>query len=204
VATAYLFKGDMNQALEYAKLAVEKGRTVAVKVWAQAALGFVWCRGGEVKKGIESTDEVLRVLRIGDHVPSELLYVLVLGEAYFLDGQYENARRNAQELLEIAQRCPAPWYLGCAHRLLGEIALETNPQEAPPHFDKAISVFQEIKAENELGLAYSGMGRFHKRQGNLEQARENLTKALEIFERLGTLIEPEKVRKELAELPESG
>jgi hypothetical protein len=34
-----------------------------------------------------------------------------------------------------------------------------------------------------------------------QKAREYLTKALEIFERLGTLIEPDKVRKELAELP---
>jgi hypothetical protein len=33
------------------------------------------------------------------------------------------------------------------------------------------------------------------------QAREYLTKAQEIFERLGTLIEPDKIRKELAELP---
>jgi len=33
-------------------------------------------------------------------------------------------------------------------------------------------------------------------------AREYLTKALEIFERLGTLIEPDKVREELAELPQ--
>jgi len=31
-------------------------------------------------------------------------------------------------------------------------------------------------------------------------AREYLAKALEIFERLGTLIEPDKVRKELVEL----
>ncbi len=29
-------------------------------------------------------------------------------------------------------------------------------------------------------------------------------KALEIFERLGTLIEPDKVRKELADLPQEG
>jgi hypothetical protein len=49
--------------------------------------------------------------------------------------------------------------------------------------------------------AYSGMGRFHKHQGNTAQAREYLTDALEIFERLGTLIEPDKVRKELADLP---
>jgi hypothetical protein len=33
------------------------------------------------------------------------------------------------------------------------------------------------------------------------EARRYLTDALEIFERLGTLLEPDKVRKELAELP---
>jgi flagellin-specific chaperone FliS len=48
------------------------------------------------------------------------------------------------------------------------------------------------------------MGRYHKQQENVEQAREYLTKALEIFERLGTLIEPDKMREELAELPVAG
>jgi len=86
--------------------------------------------------------------------------------------------------------------------LLGEIELRSKPDEAAPHFEKAISIFQEVKAENELALAYSGMGRYYKQQGNMEQAREYLTKALEIFERLGTLIEPDKVRQELADLPQ--
>jgi tetratricopeptide (TPR) repeat protein len=80
--------------------------------------------------------------------------------------------------------------------------MNENPAESRTHFEKAISIFQEIKAENELALAYSGMGRYHKQEGNTEQAREYLTKALEGFERLGTLIEPDKVRKELAELPQ--
>ena len=59
---------------------------------------------------------------------------------------------------------------------------------------------KEIKAENELALAYLGMDRYHKQQGSVEEAREYLTKALEIFERLGTLIEPDKVREELVDL----
>jgi hypothetical protein len=46
------------------------------------------------------------------------------------------------------------------------------------------------------------MGRFYKQQGNVEEARKYLIDTLEIFERLGTLIEPDKVRKELAELPQ--
>ena len=64
----------------------------------------------------------------------------------------------------------------------------------------AALVATDMLSENELARAYSGMGRYHKQQGNVEEAREYLTKALEIFERLGTLIEPDTVREELADL----
>jgi tetratricopeptide (TPR) repeat protein len=84
---------------------------------------------------------------------------------------------------------------------LGEIALKANPARAVSHFEKSIAVLQEIKAENDLALAYAGYGRLQKQQNQFAQAREYLMKALEIFERLGTLIEPDKVREILAELP---
>ena len=61
--------------------------------------------------------------------------------------------------------------------------------------------FSEIKAENELALAYAGFGRLQKKQGEIARARHYLTKALEIFERLGTPSEPDKVREELTSLP---
>jgi flagellin-specific chaperone FliS len=50
-------------------------------------------------------------------------------------------------------------------------------------------------------LAYAGYGRLQKQQGQFAHAREYLTKALQIFERLDTLIEPDKVWEILAELP---
>jgi tetratricopeptide (TPR) repeat protein len=94
------------------------------------------------------------------------------------------------------------YYVGWAHRFLGEIALKVDPARAVSYFEKSIAVFQEIKAENDVALAYVGYGRLQKQQGQFAQAREYLTKALEIFERLVTLIEPDKVKKILAELPE--
>jgi tetratricopeptide (TPR) repeat protein len=104
--------------------------------------------------------------------------------------------------LEIADRSGARYFVGFAHRLLGEIDLKTNPAQAAFHFEKIMAVLQEIKAENELALAYAGYGRYYKQKGQIVQAHEYLTKALEIFERLGTLIESDKIREELAELPE--
>jgi tetratricopeptide (TPR) repeat protein len=97
------------------------------------------------------------------------------------------------------------FHVGCAHRLLGEIALTINPaQEEEPlaaaHFEDSIAVLEEINAENELALAFAGYGRLHRQQGNVAQARDYLTRALEIFDRLGTLIEPDRVRRESAEL----
>jgi len=54
-----------------------------------------------------------------------------------------------------------------------------------------------------LALAYAGCGRLYRQQGNAARARAHLTRAVEIFERLGTLIELQRVRQTLAEVPES-
>ena len=98
------------------------------------------------------------------------------------------------------------FHIGAAHRLLGEIALTTNPAQgkeplAAPHFEYSIAILHQIHAENELALAYAGYGRLHQQQGHVTPARDYLTRALGIFERLGTLGEPDKVRQALAELP---
>ena len=116
--------------------------------------------------------------------------------------RFNQCAQTLEEGLEIANRCGARYYVGSAQRLLGEIVLKTNPTEAATHFEKSIAVLREIKAENELALAFAGYGRLHKQQNQIAQAREHLMKALEIFERLGTLIEPDRVREELAGLPE--
>jgi len=126
---------------------------------------------------------------------------VLIGEAYWLTGKYEDAELNLAEGLKLAEEFGMKCLVGLAHRLLGEVALNTDRAEATPHFEKSIKILQQIKAQNELALAYAGYGRCHKQKGNTAQAREYLTKALEIFERLGTLIEPDKVRQELAELP---
>ena len=204
LSIVYSWKGDLARAVEYGELAVEKAPTPADKAWAQRSLGWALCRAGEPNRGIELLTTVLSIIRAGRFVSVEPPLMCFLGEGYWLAGEDEKARQTLEKGLEMAERYGVRYEIGFAHRLLGEISLKNNPDQAAPHFEKASSICKEIKAENELALAYSGMGRFHKQQGNTEQAREYLTKALEIFERLGTLIEPEKVKKELGELAADG
>jgi tetratricopeptide (TPR) repeat protein len=202
LSLAHTSKGDLARAIEYGELMFQKASTPADKAWAQRVLGWSLCRAGETNRGIELLTAALPIFQAGRWMPAVIPTSCTLGEGYWLAGEEEKARQTLEELLEIVARCGARYYLGWAERLLGEVALKTNPAQAAPHFEKSIAILQEIKAENELALAYAGYGRFHKQQGHLAEAQEYLTKALEIFERLGTLIEPDKVREALAELPE--
>jgi tetratricopeptide (TPR) repeat protein len=202
LSIVHSWKGELARAVEYGELAVQKAPTPGDKAWAQRSLGWAWCRAGEPNRGIELLTEVLSIFRAGRFIPTEIPLTCFLGEGFWLAGEDDKARQTLEEGLEMAERYGVRYYAGFAQRLLGEIALKTNPAQATRHFEKSIAIFREIKAENELAMAYAGYGRLHKKQGEIARAREYLTKALEIFERLGTLIEPDKVREELAGLPE--
>ncbi len=138
----------------------------------------------------------------GRFMPCAIPLMCHLGEGHWLAGENDKARQTLEEALKITERCGARYYSAFAQRLMGEIALQTNLAQAVPHLEKSIAICKEIKAENELALAFAGYGRFLKQQGQIARAREYLSKALEIFERLGTLIEPDKVKENLEGLTE--
>ena len=92
-------------------------------------------------------------------------------------------------------------------RLLAEIALKTDASEhgvepAAARLEESLGVLREIGAENELALAHVTGGRLCVRQGRRAEAREHLRRALETFERLGTIQGPDEARGMLAELEE--
>jgi len=203
LSISYTLRGDLARAVECGELAAEKAPTPVDKAFAQRSLGWAWCRSGETTRGIEFLTTVLPILRAGRFIPTEIPLMCFLGEGYWMAGEKDKARQTLEKGLEMAERYGARYELGFAHRLLGEISLKNNPAEAAPRFEKSIAIFQEIKAENELAMAYAGYGRLHKKQGEITRAREYLAKAMEIFERLATPIEPNKVREVLAKLPEA-
>jgi len=202
LSMAYTWRGDLGRGVEYGELALQKAVTPADKSWTGRGLGWALCRAGETNRGIELLGAAVGIVQASGHMPSKIPTACILGAGYWLAGKDDKARQTLEEGLEMADRCGARYYLGWAQRLLGEITLKANPGQAASHFENSMAVLQEIKAENELALAYAGYGRLHKQQGEIARAREYLTRALEIFDRLGTLIEPDKVRKELDELPE--
>ncbi len=196
---AYTSKGDLPKAIEYGELISEKAMTPADKAYAQRSLGWSLCRAGRTKQGIDLMVEALPLFQAGKWLPGIIPMACTLGEAYLLAGDHENARRMLEEGIETLELCDTQFYLGCAHRLLGEVSLKEDVHLAASHLEKSMEILQEIKAENELAFAYACYGRLHKSEGRSKQAIEYMTKALEIFERIDTLIEPDKILEELAD-----
>jgi tetratricopeptide (TPR) repeat protein len=200
MCATYNYKGDLNRSVEYGDLGLRMASTVANQVWAQGVLEF---SRGKIEDPVKATAvvaTVLSLIRASGHVWTEVLCTNFLGELYWLAGEYEKAHQYLRESLEVSERCGIRFFIARANRLLGEVALKTEPSQAAGHFEKSMAVCQEIKAENELALAYAGYGRLLRHQGRTSEAREYLTRSLEILDRLGTLIDPDKVRQELAEL----
>jgi class 3 adenylate cyclase/tetratricopeptide (TPR) repeat protein len=201
ISTLYTVKRDLDRAVEYGEMAVAIAQTPGNRAVGQVALAWAWCHAGQAEKGTEILAAVLSVFRAAGYVTFQFWAGALLADGYRAAGRYEEAERTAREVLEVAGRCGAGFYASVAHFVLGESLSETDPKQAADHFEESIAAFREAKAEAWLPLAYAGYGRLNRRQGRFEQARDCLTKALSIFERLGILLEPDKVRKELAELP---
>ncbi|MBC2713682.1 MAG: AAA family ATPase [Desulfobacteraceae bacterium] len=201
IAHAYIIKGDMVQALEHSKISVDKAPTPFDELWAQIFQAWILCRSGEARKGIEFLVANLPMIKAVGFPPSIIDTIFWLGEGYWLIGEYEKATQILNNVLDLAEQYNMRLHFGNAHYFLGEVALKTDPSRASMHFQKSIDTFQDLKAEYYLARAYAGYGRYHKQQGEIVQAQDYLKKALEIFERLEILIEPDKVKKELADLP---
>ncbi len=194
----YTSKGDPQESVRYGEPAVEKAPTPADKVWAQTSLAYAWCRAGEPAKAAAVLSELLSLYQATRFIGNEVWCRIYLGEAQWRCGNYGMARETLQGGLQLAEQLGMKFFVGCAHRFLGEVfAGEQLGAEATAHFETSIEILERIRSENELALAYAGYGRLHVRQGDRGRAQEYLTRALEIFERLGTPREPDSVRQEL-------
>ena len=197
---AYTYKGDLGRALEYGEMAAHRAPTPADQVWAQNFYACALCRAGKIDSAIEILANLIPVYRATNFVPGEPA-TLFLVEAYMQAGDYGKAMQTLDDLMKIAKQCEMRFIIGSGYRLSGEIFRKTNQEDSSGSFEKSIDVLKEINAENELAMAYAGYGRLHKQQGNIHKARKYLSVALEIFERLGTLREPDEVRNELGGIP---
>lgn len=193
---AHTSQGDLPRALESGEFALQKARTTADHAWSRSMLAFAWARSGRATEAIDVLAEFVPVYDGIRFTPGQLFGRLYLGEAYLRAGRFEEAKATLETLAAQAESINAPFYEGSARRLLGEVTAQLDPapdgyDRAARQFDTAVALLERIGAENELALTYAACADLQRRRGDHAAASRYHALATGIFERLGTIIEPD-------------
>jgi DNA-binding winged helix-turn-helix (wHTH) protein/tetratricopeptide (TPR) repeat protein len=126
----------------------------------------------------------------------------VLGEVFEAQGDFESARRQFQDSLEIQQKVEALELLAETQVELANLALaEEHPEKAEPALRNAIAEFEKEKSDPAASNAYTLLSRALLMQGKLEESRKAVQRAIELSKtnsdpalRLPTEIQTARVR----------
>ena len=104
-----------------------------------------------------------------------------LGEGYLLSGRLEEAGALGDRALKIAKEHKERAHEGCALKLLGDIALNRNAEQAEEYYRQAFAVSHELGMRPLQAHCHVGLGRTHAAMGATEQARAELSAAVELY-----------------------
>jgi class 3 adenylate cyclase/tetratricopeptide (TPR) repeat protein len=200
----YVFMGDMRGALEMAELARATALDFADQLFAKGNHALVRCRFGGKSEATEAAKDLAEVVGVIHYMqfPACETFDLYYCEALWRSGDLERARSALDTCLTIVGKSNMKYYQACAWRLIGEVALAEGRAQrdlARQSFQKSAAGFKAVGAENDYALALAGWGRQRIADADRAGAEGHLREALAIFERLGTLREPDVVRGILAQ-----
>ena len=198
LAYAYLQQRDWARALDEAQVSIEVAPTVYFRVFPQTFLAAALCQMGDAEQGFAILDAIEPLVRSSEHWAAWMVVAVTRAEASLLSGDIDRAAAALPELAERAKRSRGAIWIAQTQRLLAECALLNDVGDAASPVARAIEISRATGMENELALALAVDGRRLRKLGDAASARARFEEALTIFDRLGTLVEPDRVRAELA------
>ena len=131
---------------------------------------------------------------------THVVFSYYLADAYLRKGAPAKARAVLEAGLGKIRGASYRQAEGWGERLLGESLISEDPAAAATHLATAAAILEEIGARNELAKTLAAQGALRRAAGDVAGAKELFERALGIFEELGTIDEPPRVRAALAAL----
>jgi tetratricopeptide (TPR) repeat protein len=201
-ALVCLEKRDWATAIDYGNAAKETAPTVYFRGFAFGFLAPALCHTGAVDEGLPVIEEIVPMAKAARHELAWSFLAPRLADAYLTAGDYMRAHQTLLEIHTAAASRGARFFLGASGRCLAEVALaQGDAVEAVRRLEPAIDTLRASRSENELGLALAALARARRLTGHEVEAAAIAQEALAILDRLGTLEEPDRLRRELVAEP---
>jgi tetratricopeptide (TPR) repeat protein len=166
------------QALEYAPDAYETALNLGF-------LGYVYLEQGEVTQALPVLESAMQAAQQYRSQQVQSWFKMLLGEAYWMNNQLEQAQELAMQGLDLSRRIQQPRGSGLAQRTLGRIAHTSgNLAEAERHLQHALATFDAIQARYDLARTHLDLASLAHTQGNQDAATTHLSTAYAWFKKL--------------------
>jgi tetratricopeptide (TPR) repeat protein len=182
-----LRQGDLPRALPLLERAVHICRDADLPAYfprVAAALGEAYTLAGRAADAVPLLTQALEQATATKRVSDQALSSLSLGEALALDGRMEEAHSFAEGALALARAHQEQGHAAYALRLLGDMAARCEPSEierAEAHYREALTLADAFGMRPLVAHCHRGLGTLYAKSGRREQARPELSIAIELY-----------------------
>ena len=152
--------------------------------WIPSGLGYAYALSGRVAEALPIQEQAVEQAASMGLTQWQSCWVGWLGEAYLLAGRMDDAIRFARRALELSRNHKERGHQAWALRLLGEIASHPDPPDvetAESHYRQAMALADELGMRPLLAHCHLGLGTLYTKIGRREQARSEVSAAIELY-----------------------
>ena len=182
-----LRQGDLPRALPLLKRAMSICRDADFPSFFSqvcAGLGAAYTLGGRIADAVLLLTQALEQSVTMESVDIQALCSLSLGEAQMLSGHLEEAHALAERARAVAREHQRRGNEAYALRLLGDIAVRRKPlevEQAETSYQQALALANALGMRPLMPHCHLGPGTLYVKAGQREQARTELSTAIELY-----------------------
>jgi len=186
VSRPYLRQGNLHQALPLLERAVSICEDADLPFHFSLLapdLGAAYVLCGRADEAVRLLERVLEQTTSSGRVGGQAPLLFTLGEAHLRAGRLEEARTLAARALEHTRTYQERGHEAYALRLLGDIATHCDPpeiEEAEASYRQAMALAEELGMRPLVAHCHLSLGTLYARTGQREQARAELSAAIEL------------------------
>ena len=225
ISYSYLIAGDLPKAIEYAQKVVQISVDPMYLMGGKLLLGFSHAFDGSVLEIEDMAKQTMEFLRdVGCKLWGSLAEVL-WGVTCIAKGQMNKGLKIIQAECESRQKDGRKAALVMSEYILGKVFLQVVEgtelpsfsflarnigflvknvpaagKKAENHFKTAIAIAKEIGANGWMAGAYMDLGLLHKAKKRNDQAKECISKAINLFEQCEAEVYLQRAKEALASL----
>jgi predicted ATPase len=152
-----------------------------------SSVGYAYALAGRLAEALPLLEQAVEQAMATRLLMLHSLQVAWLGEAYLLAGRIQEATAQASHALDLARARQERGYAVWALRLCGDIAARREPPEvgeAEARYREALALAEALGMRPLQAHCHSGLGTLYSRMGRVEQARLELSTALQLYQEM--------------------